>query len=446
MTSLRERFQTLFQSKENIVDASDFRENFSIPERENTFFVGSQSLNNPTRDRDAYDRQSVLQDSLEAWRFNPLARRIVELTTQYATGGGLKATCPHQPTQGFIDQFWEHRLNRMDNRVGEFSDELCLSGNLFLLLTTDQSGMSFLRVLPSTDILQIDSSENDIEQELAFHLRVQGEAEAIIYPGYNPQTEQTDGQGRLKSVVLHFALSRPSGSQWGEGDLTPILKWLARYSSWLEDRVRLNRFRNSFVYVVKARFGSESERSTRQMQLTANPPAPGSVLVTDESEEWSVMAPKLEALDASSDGLAIKKMIAAGVGLPLHFLAEPESSTRTTAEAAGSPTYRRFSERQRFICALLEDVLRAVVKRRACYDPGVNPDAPIRVEGGDVSARDNRELAEAGQQAAQVATDLFERDLIDGQEVLRLVYRFMGERLPDPTIKQETPKSNEGKI
>ena len=135
-------------------------------------------------------------------------------------------------------------------------------------------------------------------------------------------------------------------------------------------------------------------------------------------------------------------MIAAGVGLPLH-LAEPESSTRTTAEAAGSPTYRRFSERQRFICALLEDILRVVVKRRAIYDPEVDPEVLIRVEGGDVSARDNRELAEAGQQVAQVASDLYERDLIDAREVLRLVYRFMGERLPEPLLSRTTNQNKE---
>ncbi len=197
--------------------------------------------------------------------------------------------------------------------------------------------------------------------------------------------------------------------------------------------MRLNRFRNAFVYVVKARFGSENERYARQLQLTGNPPAPGSVLVTDESEEWSVLAPRLEALDASSDGLAIKKMIAAGVGLPLHFLAEPESSTKTTAEAAGSPTYRRFSERQRFLCLMVETVLRVVVSRRALHDPTIKPAAQISVEGGDVSSRDNRELAQAGQQINQVAAGLLERGLIDQREYLRLVYRFMGERVPEQT-------------
>ena len=428
MTSLRERLQT-WLLKDQQQEPS--RLNLAMPERDNSFFVGTQTYGRQPRDRDAYDRQSVLNDSLDAWRFNPLARRIVELTTQYATGGGLNPTCNHSATKDFINLFWGHRLNQMANRVSEFSDELCLSGNLFLLLSTDQSGISYVRVLPSSDILEIESSPNDVEQELAYQLRVPGDVDAARYPAYNPHKDQPDAQGLLEHVVLHYAINRPSGSQWGEGDLTPILKWLARYSAWLEDRVRLNRFRNAFVYVVKARFGSESERSARQLQLTANPPSPGSVLVTDEGEEWSVLAPKLEALDASSDGLAIKKMIAAGVGLPLHFLAEPESSTRTTAEAAGSPTYRRLAERQRFICLMVEDILRVVVTRRAFFDPSVDPTALIRVEGGDISARDNRELAQAGQQIAQMAAGLYEHDLIDEREVLRLVYRFVGERQPE---------------
>ncbi len=427
MSNWRERLQNLINGKS---EPKEERKAFTLAEMENSLLVGATSWNKAERDRDVWDRQSVLEESLNAWRFNPLARRIVELTTQYAVGGGLKAICTASETQAFLEQFWNHRLNRMDSRVNELSDELCLSGNLFLLLTTDLSGMSYLRVLPAGDIESIISSENDIEQEIAFHVRTKNETEAEVYAAYDSQKDEVDSLGRLKPVVLHYALNRPSGSQWGEGDLTPVLKWLARYTAWLEDRVRLNRFRNAFIYVVKARFGSETERSVRQLQLTANPPAPGSVLVTDESEEWSVLAPKLEALDAATDGLAIKKMIAAGVGLPLHFLAEPESSTKTTAEAAGSPTYRRFAERQRFICTMLEDVLSVIIQRRAKFDPQIDPELRVRVEGGDISSRDNRELAEAGNQIAQVASSLYEQKLIDKEEVLRIVYRFMGERKP----------------
>ena len=93
-------------------------------------------------------------------------------------------------------------------------------------------------------------------------------------------------------VMVHYAANRPVGALRGESDLAPLLRWLARYSAWLEDRARLNRFRTSFVYVVKARFAGETERRARQQMLAASPPTPGSFLVTDESESWETLSPR----------------------------------------------------------------------------------------------------------------------------------------------------------
>ena len=89
------------------------------------------------------------------------------------------------------------------------------------------------------------------------------------------------------------------------------------------------------------------------------------MLVKDENEEWSVLAPNLAAGEAAEDGLSLKKMIAAGAGLPLHFLAEPESSTRTTAESAGGPTFRHFEQRQELFRWLVGDLARIALRRRA---------------------------------------------------------------------------------
>lgn len=403
--------------------AEEFRSGLSLVENEGSFLVGASALGDQARDRHAYDRLQVMDDCLDAWRFNPLARRIIELTTQYVSGGGMQVNCGEARARDFLVAFWRHPLNRMDARLVELSDELARSGNLFLLLSTDPGGMSYLRVVPSADIERISSQPNDVEQELSYHTRPDINGVSLSYPAYNP----LDDNPEMPPVMLHYAVNRPAGAQWGESDLAPVLRWLSRYASWLEDRVRLNRFRNAFMYVVKARFATESARAARQSQLTTTPPASGSVLVTDESEEWSVIAPRLEALDASTDGLAIKKMIAAGVGLPLHFLAEPESSTRTTAEASGGPTLRRFEQRQRSLRWILEDVLRAALRRAARVDARLNPEAAFQVLAGDISARDNGALAEAGSKAAAVAQELYAQGLIDKAEVLRLVYRFLGE-------------------
>ena len=160
-------------------------------------------------------------------------------------------SCPHDATQSFLDRFWNHRLNRLNLRASDLSNELMLSGNLFLLVSTDQTGMSYLRVIPSTDIAKIESSELDVEQELRYLGKPGLNGEEPVFEAYQVNQDRPAENGSFSPVMLHYAVNRPAGSQWGESDLAPILKWLSRYNAWLEDRVRLNRFRNAFVYVVK---------------------------------------------------------------------------------------------------------------------------------------------------------------------------------------------------
>lgn len=401
-------------------------------ENDQTFTLGASSSVAERRDRLSCDRAEVLEQALEAWRINPLARRIVGLTTQYVVGGGLSLRCRHEPTARFLDRFWSHPLNRMSLRVHEFCDELGRTGNLFLLLSTDAAGMSYLRAVPASAIERIECLPNDVEQPLAFYPKPALENPfPKPWPAYTPDLDAPQPPGMagkgFEPVMLHYAINRPVGAQWGESDLAPLLRWLARYANWLEDRARLNRFRTAFLYVVKARFANEADRLARQQHLNAHPPTPGSILVTDEGEEWSVISPRLESEDAHSDGLALKKMIAAGAGLPLHFLAEPESATRATAEAAGGPTYRHFEQRQNYFLAIIADVLGVVVRRRALVDRHLSTTEKIVVSGADISARDNVSFGLAATYMTNILTLLRDRALIDDAELLRLVYRFAGE-------------------
>lgn len=208
--------------------------------------------------------------------------------------------------------------------------------------------------------------------------------------------------------------------------MLPILKWLSRYSAFLDDRVRLNRYRNAFLYVVKASYSSENTRKARQAQLALNPPAPGSILVTDESETWEVISPKLESDDAERDGLALKKMIASGVGIPLHFLAEPESSTRSRAEASGGLTYRKFQQRQTFFQYLIHDLLTVVINRHNLMTSD-NLSVEVEVHPGDLSGRDNVALAMAGSNLVSAFQTLYDLGGVLLEEMVRVLYRFIGE-------------------
>ena len=392
----------------------------------NDGFMERPAGGDANRDRYTGDRQEILRQALEAWQTNPLARRIVELTSQYVVGGGIHIGSSHPATEEFIRQWWDHPLNRMDVRCSEWCDELARSGELFVIISTAADGMSYLRAIPAARIKEIVSAENDLEQEIEFIEYPGVDGDEHRWQAWDPSSARTE-ELPFQPVMRHYAVNRPVGALHGESDLAPLLRWLARYSAWLEDRVRLNRYRQAFMYQVKAAFTSEQERLNRQQALNAAPPNPGSILVTDETETWSVIQPQLSSQEAGEDGLAVKRMVAAGAGIPLHFLAEPESATRTTAEFAGGPTFRRYEQRQKFFLWMLEDLTRMVLLRKARVSRKVKADAELTMRGADISARDNGELASAAQSIVNAFLPLVERGLVDGSELLRLAYRFAGE-------------------
>jgi hypothetical protein len=383
------------------------------------------------RDRTDYDRETVISQALDAWRLNPLARRIVELTSQYVVGGGVTISSPDEKVSNFLKKWWMHELNQMALRIYEWCDELTRSGELFFLLSTDAAGMTFVRAIPAVEIKEIQTAKDDLQQEKAYVQKAKmglgdDSYEERVWEAYNIGEEEVE-DGRLKTVMVHFAINRPVGAVHGESDLAPVLRWLSRYTSWLEDRARLNRYRNAFYFMVKSRFVSDGERMARQSTLNAKPPSPGSILVVDESESWEVINPKLESNDASKDGLAIKKMIAAGAGIPLHFLAEPESSTRTTAESAGGPTFRHFEQRQEYFIEIIHRLAMIALRRRAKYEHGLDEGASINVQGADLSSRDNAALAIATSTITSALVNIYDRGIIDESEMLRMIYRFAGE-------------------
>jgi hypothetical protein len=377
------------------------------------------------RDRYNYQRDTVLSEALLAWRLNPMARRLTNLAKHYVVDN-IEFHCKDEPTANFLGEFWNHPLNRLGMHLGEWADELALTGNLFLLITTDSAGMSYIRVMPTDQVKEIETAANDIQQETAYMPKATGAdpdpVHILNYWAYKNR--------KPKTVMLHYTVNRLAGMKWGEPDMAPLLPWLARYASWLEDRVRLNRFRQAFLYVVKGKWMGPDDKAAREKELNANPPQPGSVLLTDETESWDVISPKLDSSEANTDGLALKKFIAGGYGFPLHWLAEPESSTRTTAEAAGTPTFKSMEDRQKFFLTIVKEVLEVAVSRRRQKGDASMTNDKISVTASDISERDNAALALASNQIISAFGQLVAGGFISQDEYLRVVYRFAGEQLP----------------
>jgi len=264
------------------------------------------------------------------------------------------------------------------------------------------------------------TDESDVERELWYRQTGDdGDLAGRLWPSplAAPESDQ---------VMLHYAINRPVGCTRGEGDLVPILPWLRRYREWLEDRVRVNRYRNAFLWKVTLQGAGESELRRRRSELL-RPPPPGSVIVTNEGEQWETVNAQVQAQEAESDGKALRLIVAAGAGVPLHFLAEGESATRATAAEMGDPTFRHYRQRQKFFCRMLEDLAMTVL-RRAEQIGRVSLPADLRVtaEAGEVTQEDNLRLARATREMAQALSLMVERGWVDEETARQWAHRFAG--------------------
>jgi hypothetical protein len=192
---------------------------------------------------DGYRRES-LQDAAEAYRVNPLAYRIVELTTDFVLGEGLRLTAEPPEAQTFLDRWWA--ANRMSIRQYELCNELSLAGEVFVTFHTNPyDGMTFVRCLPAETIDRIETNPEDVEDEQRFH-----QMGTLLHQ--SPGNEERPGLGMAGrwwpcDNCRHYAVNRLVGAVRGQSDLAPLLPWLRRYKDWLTDRVRINRFKGAFL-------------------------------------------------------------------------------------------------------------------------------------------------------------------------------------------------------
>jgi hypothetical protein len=300
--------------------------------------------------------RGLLERANEACDNNPLAARLVGMTTDFVIGSGATLSGPP-----WAHAFWQHPFNRLSQRVYAWCDELSRSGELFVVLSRNPAdGMSYVREVPALQIDAIETAPDDRELELRYH-QLTGEIEGRWWPSagaaaLRPLEPEPD------QVMLHYAINRPPGAVRGRSDLAAILPWLERYETWLEDRVRINRGKSAFLWHVGIEGAQPGQLEAKRLQYS-RVPRPGSIIISDASERWQAVTPQINADDAEADGRALRLMIAAGAGVPLHYLGEGEGANRATAREMAAPTLRRFAQRQFLFASLLADLIRTAARR-----------------------------------------------------------------------------------
>jgi len=122
--------------------------------------------------------------------------------------------------------------------------------------------MSYVRAVPSAQVKQIHSRPNDLDQETSYEMQPNwSENDPVTWPAYDPQTDAPGAEGAFKTVMLHYAINRPVGAQWGESDLAPALRWNVAAYLWFAGRFdRLEDALGQATALLMARSGEQLRR------------------------------------------------------------------------------------------------------------------------------------------------------------------------------------------
>lgn len=376
-------------------------------------------------------RQEDLEAALKAWREHPLARRIVSLTTDYVLGDGLSISSTVPEVDEWARRFWTHPQNRLDSRLYSWVDELTRAGELFIVLSRNPAdGMSYVRLVPACRIDQIETDPDDLERERRYHEMA---SSRFLEEGrWWPAAETADFQA--PQVMFHAVINRPPGALRGEGDLTPILPWLGHYAAWLEDRVRVNRLKSSFVWQVTLRGAAPAVIAQKRAEYS-RPPSPGSVIISNEGERWEAVQPHIDAQDAQADGKAMRLLVAAGAGVPLHFLSEGESATRATAAEMGDPTFRHYRRRQMEVCRIVERLVEIAYQRAVAIGKAhFYERLELTVSAPEIVRDDNESLSRSARQMVEALARMRELGWVDARRAIRLAFKAAGELISEEDI------------
>jgi len=352
-----------------------YRGQFDDPYRTSMDLPVSMPIEDPLEEWDYSTRRNVLTNCHAAYHRNPVAKRAVDVTQQFAVGKGHTVTAQNAKVQAVIDDFRANPDNAIQHYERTLLRDLQIDGEL-IIRYFQQAGQTVIVPLPPWHITEIETEAGFFRRATRFHLEYGAfNVNAVSQMGHKVVDEWIPAD-----QLLHVPINNHSYELRGRPDLYVILPWLKAYKDWLEDRVRQNKWRGALLWWVKIA-GAAAGTVAAKVQQWKRPPTPGSAYVSSDKEEVTALTNSVGAPDVSEDGRQIRMMCATGIGLAEYFLGDGENANLATATAQQLPALWKFTDAQEI---MREQVWTPIYKRvlQNAIDAGELP-AEVRVEDSD---------------------------------------------------------------
>jgi hypothetical protein len=304
----------------------------------------------------------------QLYQSNPLGHRLTELIRDFVVGDGITFTVKNPWVRDVVEEFWTDGQNAIDQRNDQFALELGLYGELLPeAFVGEVSGYVRLGYVDPAQIKRIDNVPGNPLVLDTVWIREKGAG----VKGRPLEVIRDRGKGVLEGDVFCWQVNSVSNATRGWPDLLHVADWLDAFDQLLWEMVERARLARTFIWDVNLK-GQDQTAVDKWLAKNGSAPKSGSIRAHNEQIEWDAVAPQLGSHETAKEAETIMQHIAAGSGIPSHWLSAAADVNRATATEMGAPTLRHLARRQRYYLDCLKQITRYVVER--AVDAGVIAD------------------------------------------------------------------------
>lgn len=351
------------------------------------------NLNNTDQDLTQYIKSvgDMLKQSRTFAVNNPLAVQAMNLTTNFVFGEGLsRPKANDKKVQEIIDEFWDDPDNKLSltSYMAQImlSNKLQYEGNIFFLEFIDLQGNIKLRVLNSTEVVDIIRDPRDRMRTAFYKVKLQnkkfnfasdsyeiGDSQFVYYPDadvLDPEAygipSNKIGEGR----IYHVKVNSDINDKFGVSDLYVAVAWMRANKVAAQDLATMVKALSQFAWKKKVKGNQAAVNSIAASTNTAS--SLKNIMNTVGRTHVENQSVELEAVNIKDGGAKVgeigirqtKLMVCAGVGIFEHYFGDPSTGNLATAKSMELPMIKKFQSRQKLWQSAILTVLDHLIREK----------------------------------------------------------------------------------
>ena len=317
------------------------------------------------RDLPMQDLAVLRRESLRAYYKNPHGRVVIRNLVKFIMGGGSIIDF-HEKDEGKLKSItdWWRKFTKK-SKWFRFQREILTrsfrDGEAFIRRFAIEQEPLRLRFIDPDRIPTENITYDENDGEVATFFKI------------NNRSQTGEGETVKAEDIIHIKLDVDSNVRRGHPILESMLTDLSEFRQWRKARMVLNIVRTS-VALVKEVSGSPNDLSRLRLsqKATRNDSKetdkqkmlrPGTIISGTPGVQYKMLAPNLDAKDASEDGEMILRSIAAGAGFPDAFVtANWSTSNFASSVVSQNMAVREFEDWGNVFLEYISDVVAWVIE------------------------------------------------------------------------------------